>query len=82
MNICADILQNIENDSNCLENKKKARQIKSKFKAMMVVFFDIREIVHVNWVPECQTVNQVYYKEVLTNLRVWVRITPCLSRCF
>jgi len=27
----------------------------------------------VDWVPEDQTVNQVYYKEVLTNLHEWVR---------
>jgi hypothetical protein len=27
----------------------------------------------VDWVPEGQTVNQVYYKEVLTNLRERVR---------
>jgi len=53
--------------------QKKARQSKSKFKAMMIVFFDIRGIVHVDWAPECQTVNQVYYKEVLTNLRERVR---------
>jgi len=39
---------------------------------MMIVFFDIRRIVHVDWVPESQTVNQVYYK-VLTNLRERVR---------
>ena len=52
--------------------KKKARQSKSKFKAMMIVFFDIWGIVHVDWVPEGQTINQVY-KEVLTNLREWVR---------
>ena len=30
---------------------------------MMIVFFDIRGIVHVDWVPEGQTVNQVYYKD-------------------
>ena len=71
MNICADILQNTENDPNFLENiitcdeswffqydleskhqsthwkspssprQKKAQQSKSKFKAMMIVFFDI-----------------------------------------
>ena len=103
MNICADILQNIENDPDLLENiitcdeswffqynpeskrqsmhwkspssprQKKARQSKSKFKAMMIVFSDIRGIVHVDWVPEGQTVNQVYYKEVLTSLRERVR---------
>ena len=50
------------------QRQKKARQSKSKFKAM-IVFFDIRGIVHVDWVPEGQIVNQVYYKEVLTNLR-------------
>jgi len=71
MNICADILQNIENDPNFLDNvitcdeswffpyhpeskhqsmhwkspssprQKKAWQSKSKFKAMMIVLFDI-----------------------------------------
>jgi len=89
MNICVDILQNIENDPYFLEKvitcdeswffqynpeskrqsmhwkspssprQKKARQSKSKFKAMMIVFSDIRGIVHVDWVPESQTVNQV-----------------------
>jgi ribosomal protein L14 len=35
---------------------------------MMIVFSDIRGIVHVNWVPEGKTVNQVHYKEVLTTV--------------
>jgi len=39
----------------------------------MIVFFDIRRIVHMDWVPEGQAVNQVYCKEVLTNLRERVR---------
>ena len=82
MNICADILQNIENDPNFLVNaitcgeswffqydpeskrqsmhwkspssprQKKALQSKSKFKALMIVFFDIRGIVHLDWVLE------------------------------
>ena len=84
MNTCADILQNIENDpesnvqsmhwkSPISPRQKKARQSKSKFKAMMLVFFDIRGIVHVDLVPEGQTVNQVDYKEVLTNLCERVR---------
>jgi len=30
----------------------------------------------VDWMPEGQTVNQVYYKEVLTNLHEWVRKRP------
>lgn len=32
-----------------------------KFKAMRIVFFDIREIVYINRVPECLTVNKDYY---------------------
>ena len=40
---------------------------------MVTVLFDIRGIVHVDWVPEGQIVNQVYYKEILTNLRERVR---------
>jgi len=35
----------------------------------MIIFFNIRGIVHVDCVPEGQTVNQVYYKEVLTDLK-------------
>lgn len=53
--------------------QKKARMTKSKFKAMMVVFFDIRGIVHIEWVPEGQTVNQKYYISVLRKLRERVR---------
>ena len=37
------------------------------------IFFDIRGIVHVDWVPEGQTVHKVYYKEVLTDLREQMR---------
>ena len=40
---------------------------------MMDFFFDTRGIVHVDWAPEGQTFNQVYYKEVLTKLRERVR---------
>ena len=53
--------------------QKKARHSKSKFKAMMIIFSTSEGFVHVDWVPESQTVNQVCYKEVLTNLRERVR---------
>lgn len=52
---------------------KKARMGKSKFKAMMIVFFYIRAIIYIDWVPEGQTVNQIYYKNVLNTLRERVR---------
>jgi len=103
MNICADILQNNENDPHFLQNvitfdelwffqynpkskhqsmhwknpssprQNKARQSKSKLKAVMIVSFQIRGIVHVDLVPKGQTANRVYYKEILTKLRERVR---------
>lgn len=52
---------------------KKARMSKSKFKAMMIVFFDIHGIVYVHWVPAGQTINQHYYLQVLAQLRERIR---------
>jgi len=40
---------------------------------MLLTFFDIREIVHYEFVSSGQTVNQVYYLEVLERLREKVR---------
>jgi len=37
----------------------------SKFKAMLIVFFDIQGISMAEWVPSSQTVNQQFYIEVL-----------------
>jgi hypothetical protein len=42
------------------------RESCSKFKAMLIVFFDIQDIVMAEWVPSCRTVNQQCYPEVLT----------------
>ena len=47
--------------------------LKSKFKTMLIVFFDINGIVMTEWVPEGQTVNQTYYLTVLATLRKRVR---------
>jgi hypothetical protein len=41
---------------------------KLKVKAMMIVFFDIRGVIMIEWVPEGQMVNQKYNLEVLTEL--------------
>jgi hypothetical protein len=40
---------------------KKARMRKSKVKALMMVFIDIRGVIMIEWVPEGQTVNKKYY---------------------
>jgi len=52
---------------------KKFRQSKSRVKTMLLTFFDIKWIVHYEFVPTGQTVNQVYYFEVLERLREKVR---------
>jgi len=53
--------------------KKRARMSRSKFKAMLTVFFDVQGTVMAEWIPSGQTVNQRYYTEVLTKLRERVR---------
>lgn len=52
---------------------KKPRQSRSKIKVMLIVFFDIRGVVHHEYVPERQTVNKEYYVTVLRRLRERVR---------
>jgi hypothetical protein len=41
--------------------RPKARQIRSATKSMLIVFFDIRGIVHLEFAPEGQTVNAEFY---------------------
>jgi histone-lysine N-methyltransferase SETMAR len=46
---------------------------RSSTKTMLFVFFDIRGIVHREFVPQCQTVNKKFYCEVLRRLRENIR---------
>ena len=48
---------------------KKARQVRSKIKVLLTVFFDASGVVHHEYFPEGSTVNQTYYIEVLKRLR-------------
>ena len=52
---------------------KKARQSKSKVKVMFITFFDVRGIVHGEFLPQGQTINQQVYKEILRLLLRSVR---------
>jgi len=52
---------------------KKARQVKSNLKSMIITFFDIKGIVHKEFVSTCQTVNSGFYCEVLRRMREKVR---------
>jgi len=48
---------------------KKGPSVQIKSQNNFADFFDIRAIVHYEFVPTGQTVNQVYYLEVLERLR-------------
>lgn len=48
---------------------KKARMSKSRIKTMLIVFFDVRGIVHFEFVPQGETVNSAFYLEVLKRLK-------------
>ena len=53
---------------------------KSKIKSMPICFFDSQGIVHLECVPEGQTANQFYYREILERLRKRVvRVRPNLT---
>ncbi|UYV66161.1 CLCN3 [Cordylochernes scorpioides] len=48
---------------------KKARMIKSKLKCLLITFFDVKGLVHYEFVPEGQSINQLYFLDVLRCLR-------------
>ena len=47
---------------------KKARQVLSKVKVMLIVLFGMEGIVHYEYVPQGQTVNQQFYLQVFKRL--------------
>lgn len=52
---------------------KKVRQVRSKVKVMLTVFFDSQGVVHHEYAPPNQTITKEYYLEVLRHLRDAVR---------
>ena len=52
---------------------KKARQVRSNIKSMLICFFDQKGNVHKEFVPPGQTVNAAFYVEILKRLRENVR---------
>ena len=51
---------------------KKVSQVLSNVKVMLIVFFDMEDIVHYEYVPQGQTVNQQFYLQVWKRLRLAV----------
>lgn len=44
-----------------LLQSKKARQAKTDIKTMFIVFYDVREIVHREFILPGESINQVYH---------------------
>ena len=64
---------------------KKARMSKSKIKTKLIFVFDSQGVVHKDFVPQGQTINKQYYREVLERLskrvhRVWPEIADTWMR--
>lgn len=60
---------------------KKSRKSRSNVKTMLIVFFDVRGIVHQEFVPPGQTVDGKFYVDVLRRLKARVaRVRPELAR--
>jgi hypothetical protein len=55
------------------ETEKKARQVKSKVKSMLSIFFGIKRIIHKEFFLAGQIVNSTYFCDVLSKLREKVR---------
>ena len=52
---------------------KKVRQSKYKIKLILIAFFDVRGMVHYEFLLQGQNVNQHVYKEILQHLLCLVR---------
>ncbi|GFW85533.1 putative DD34D transposase [Trichonephila clavipes] len=61
--------QSCERHTKSSPRPKKARMSKSCIKTMIIVFFDIRGIVHCEFVPQGRTVNSAFYLEVLRRFK-------------
>ena len=53
--------QSLEWKSALSPRPKKARVFKSKTKVKLIAFFDVHDIVHAEFLPQDQTINQLVY---------------------
>jgi [histone H3]-lysine36 N-dimethyltransferase SETMAR len=52
---------------------KKARQVRSKVKVMLTVFFDSKGVIHHEFLPQGETINRFRYLDTLRTLRQKIR---------
>jgi hypothetical protein len=56
-----------------ITKRKKARQVWSSTNSMLIVFFNVKGIIHLEFVPPNTAVNSDFYCDVLKCLRENVR---------
>jgi hypothetical protein len=49
-------------------NSKSTRMSKSQMKKVLITFFNFKYIIHFEFIPQGQRVNQIYYVDVLKRL--------------
>jgi len=60
----------IKSKENCIISEtKKSSSSQIKCENLLICFFDIKGLVHFEFVPQGQTVNQLFYLEVIKRLR-------------
>jgi len=61
------------NGATQMNQNRKNHVSRSKVKVLLTVFFDIRGVVHSEFLPVGQTVNKQYYLSVMKRLRESIR---------
>ena len=55
------------------QDQKNSRQVRSKVKVLLTVYFEYNGVVHHEFLPQGCTVNKEYYLEVMPRLREAIR---------
>jgi len=63
------IIRQVFKDKSMAQATKKVRMSKSRVKVMLIISFDAKGVVHYKFLPEEQTINGVFYLEVLRRLK-------------